>query len=106
MADPEVINVVKRYMVALGKQGIHLSHAYLFGSYARGQATAQSDIDVMLVSDYFDTEDIYKFSKPWRIAAEVDYRLEPVSIESKRFETDDSSPLIAIVKQEGLEVKI
>ncbi len=106
MADAEVIDVVKRYMAALTKQGIHLRHAYLYGSYARGEATAHSDIDVMLVSDYFDTDDIYSFAKPWRIAAEVDYRLEPVSVVSERFDTDESSPLIAIVKQEGLEIKI
>lgn len=106
MADTNIIKVIKKYLVALRTNGINLEHAFLYGSYARDEATSASDIDVLLVSDYFDTTDIYKFSKPWRIAADVDFRIEPVSIGSKKFLTDESSPLIAIVKQEGIEIKV
>jgi predicted nucleotidyltransferase len=106
MADTKIISVVKKYMQALNNNGINIEHAFLYGSYARGEATAESDIDVLLVSDYFDTADIYKFSKPWTIAADIDYRIEPVSIASSRFQNDESSPLIATVKQEGVEIKL
>jgi predicted nucleotidyltransferase len=106
MADASIINVLKKYLLALHNNGIKLEHAFLYGSYARDEASKESDIDILLVSDYFDTTDIYKFSKPWRVAADVDYRIEPVSIGCKRFLTDDSSPLIAIVKQEGVEIKL
>jgi predicted nucleotidyltransferase len=104
MVDAEVIAIVKKYLAVLSGNGIPVQHAFVYGSYARNEANAESDIDVMLVSDYFDTTDIYKISKPWRYAADVDHRIEPVSVSSKRFLTDDSSPLIAVVKQEGVEV--
>ena len=106
MANAKIINVLKKYLLALHNSGINLEHAFLYGSYARNEASEESDIDIMLVSDYFDTADIYKFSKPWRIAADIDHRIEPVSVASKRFLTDESSPLIAIVKQEGVEIEM
>jgi len=92
MANAKIINVLKKYMQALHSNGINLEHAFLYGSYARDEASDESDIDILLVSDYFDTSDIYKFSKPWRIAADIDHRIEPVSIASRRFLMDESSP--------------
>jgi predicted nucleotidyltransferase len=104
VVNPEITALVKRYLLLLARNGIPVTKAYIFGSYVRNEARSDSDIDVMLVSDYFDTTDIYKTSKPWRYAAEIDYRIEPVSVSEKRFLTDDGSPLIAVVKQEGIEV--
>ena len=104
MVSAEIKNIVKKYLAVLAQNGIPVSHAYIYGSYARNEARDDSDIDIMLVSDFFDTDDIYKTAKPWRYAADVDHRLEPVSVGQKRFLTDDASPLIAVVKQEGIEI--
>jgi len=104
MVNAEVTSIIKKFLLVLAQNGIHVSRAFVFGSYGRNEANPDSDIDVMLISDYFDTTDIYKISKPWRYAAEVDYRIEPISVSEKRFLTDDGSPHIAIVKQEGVEI--
>jgi predicted nucleotidyltransferase len=105
VVDAEIIKVIKKYLDVLAKNGVAIEQAFLYGSYARNEARKNSDIDVMLVSSYFDTNDVYRISKPWRFAAETDYRIEPVSVSTKRFMSDDSSPLIAIVKKEGIEIK-
>lgn len=104
MVNPEIIAVVKKYLQVLAGKGIPVQHAFLYGSHVRNQATDNSDIDVMLVSDYFDKADIYRMATPWRVAADVDHRIEPVSVSTHRFVTDEESPLIAVVKQEGVEV--
>lgn len=104
MVSAEIKSIVKKYLAVLAQNGIPVQRAFVYGSYARNQARADSDIDVMLVSDFFDTTDIYKTAKPWRYAADVDHRIEPVSVSQKRFLTDDASPLIAVVKQEGVEI--
>lgn len=104
MLQQDAINIVRQYVAKLNKGGILIFKAYLFGSYARNQATENSDIDVMLVSDIFDTDDDLILSKPWSPKFRVDYRIEPIAIGKKRFQTDDSSPIIEIVKKEGLEV--
>ncbi len=104
MVSSEIKSIVKKYLSVLAQNGIPVSRAYVYGSHARDEARADSDIDIMLVSDFFDTADIYKTSKPWRYAADVDHRIEPVSVSEKRFLTDESSPLIAVVKREGVEI--
>ena len=58
----------------------------------------------MLVSDVFDTDDDSILSRPWIYTVKVDPRIEPVAVGSRRFNTDAGSPLIEIVKKEGVKV--
>lgn len=104
MLQKDAINIVRQYVTNLNNGGILIYKAYIFGSYARNQATENSDIDVMLISDIFDTDDDIILSKPWSPKFRVDFRIEPIAIGRKRFQTDDSSPIIEIVKKEGLEI--
>ncbi|MBA4407987.1 MAG: nucleotidyltransferase domain-containing protein [Bacteroidota bacterium] len=104
MLQQDAINIVRQYVMNLNNGGIVIFKAYLYGSYARNQATENSDIDVMLVSDVFDTDDDFILSKPWSPKFRVDYRIEPIAIGKKRFQSDDSSPIIEMVKREGLEI--
>jgi predicted nucleotidyltransferase len=104
MLQKDAINIVRQYITNLNNGGIIIFKAYLFGSYARNQATENSDIDVMLVSDAFDTDDDLILSKPWSPKFRVDFRIEPIAIGKKRFQTDDSSLIIEVVKKEGLEI--
>lgn len=104
MLQNDAVNIVRRYIANLNEGGIEIYKAFLFGSYARNQATENSDIDVMLISEVFDTDDDLILSKPWSPKFRIDFRIEPVAIGKIRFMTDDSSPLIEIVKKEGLEI--
>ena len=104
MSQEDVIKKIKAYLKALKQEGIPVEKAYLYGSHARRQANESSDIDVMLVSGVFDTNDDYILSRPWLFTSEIDYRIEPLAIGSKRFHTDDVSPVIEIVRREGIEI--
>ncbi len=106
MSKREVIDIIKSYLYLLESSGIPIEIAYLYGSYARNEANKNSDIDVMLVSDFFDTDDVYILSKPWNYTTNIDYRIEPVAISSKRFKTDDVSPLLEMVRREGIEITV
>lgn len=103
MAKREVIELLKKFLAAMKAEGINIEKAFLYGSHAKGLATANSDIDVMLVSDYFD-KGIKARAKSWLVASKIDHRIEPCSISMKKFLEDDSSPLIETVKQEGVEI--
>jgi len=106
MVQQEAINIVKQYIRNLKNDGIPIKLAYLYGSYARNEATEDSDIDVLLVSDIFDTDDDYILSKPWSPKYRVDFRIEPLAVGLKRFQTDDVSPILELVRQEGIEVQV
>lgn len=104
MLQRDAIKIVKQYVANLNNGGISIFKVYLFGSYARNQANEDSDIDVLLVSEDFDTDDDLILSKPWSPKFRTNYKIEPIAIGKKRFQTDDLSPIIEIVKREGLEI--
>lgn len=106
MVQTDVIEIVKQFIRNLENDGIIIKFAYLYGSFARNEATIDSDIDVLLVSDMFDTDDDYILSKPWLPKYRNDFRIEPISIGTKRFQNDDVSPIIQIAQQEGLRIEL
>ena len=54
MVRKEIINNIKKYLFLLNKEGIHVDKAYLYGSYAKETESAESDIDLMIISTGFD----------------------------------------------------
>jgi predicted nucleotidyltransferase len=104
MLQQNALNIARQYVANLNKAGIVIYKAYLFGSYARNQARESSDIDVLLVADAFDTDDDVILSKPWSPKYRNDYRIEPVAIGKKRFQTEDNSIILEVVRQEGIEI--
>jgi predicted nucleotidyltransferase len=104
MSQKEVITLIKEYILLLKQMGIPVEKAYLYGSYARNEATATSDIDLLLISDLFDTRDDYILSSPWKYTTKIDHRIEPIAVGSKKFQTDYVSPIIQIVRKEGIEI--
>ncbi len=106
MVQGEIIERIKNYVYLLNSKGYNINKAFLYGSYARNEANKDSDIDLMLVSDAFDKSDIEKKSKAWVLASDIDPRIEPYMIGTKRFYTDDYTPLLEVVRKEGIEIEI
>ena len=104
MAQSEVIKLLKQYCLLLNTSGITVVKAFLYGSYSRGDATPDSDIDIMLVSKMFDSNDADANIKAWSFTRKIDTRIEPYTVGLKQYLTDEISPLIQIVKQEGIEI--
>ena len=104
MVDNNIIIIVKQYITNLNNAGIPLREAFLFGSYARQQAKEDSDIDILLVSDIFDTDDDIVLSKPWSPKYRNDFRIEPIAIGTKRFINDDSSLILEAIRNEGITI--
>jgi predicted nucleotidyltransferase len=72
----------------------------LFGSYAKGTAHEDSDLDVAIVvdeltGDYFSTRPLL-----WKIRRQIDDRIEPIIIEQNH---DDSGFLSEIMKN-GIKI--
>ncbi len=106
MSQKQVIELIKKYIHILYKEGIPIEKAFLYGSYAKDEASLESDIDVMLVSEIFENNDDKLIGKTWRLTTEVDSRIEPFIVGTNRFKTDEYSPLLEIVRQEGIEIKV
>ena len=104
MLQQNALDIARQYVANLNEAGIIIYKAYLFGSYARNQARDDSDIDILLVSDAFDTDDDVILSKPWSPKYRKDYRIEPISVGKKRFQTDEESIILDVVRNEGVEI--
>ena len=105
MARKETIGKVAEYIKILNESGLQIDKAFLFGSAARNEEHEESDIDVMLVSKRFDDKsDDLAFGLIWRLTRKVDSRIEPFAVGLSRFNHDDVSPLLQIVKKEGIPI--
>ena len=106
MAQTEIIKLLQAYIKMLNEAGLKISKAFLYGSYARNDSNEDSDIDVMLVSEKFDTDDIEEKVLAWQLTPKVDVRIEPFTIGLKRFFSENDSALLSQVRKEGIEIAI
>jgi len=105
MAERVVIKTVRRYLEVLRESGVPVTGAVLYGSYARGEESPDSDIDLLVISPSFDRDRRAGVGKLWRGAREVDIRIEPVPVGEERFRTDNVSPLLEMARREGILLK-
>ncbi len=61
--NKKIVSEIRNLIKILQRNGIDISAAYIFGSYAKGRAIKWSDIDVALVSDDFSGIRFYDIEK-------------------------------------------
>jgi len=105
MADIAIHRIVRHYLRRLTNSGIPVEVGVIFGSHARGTATAWSDIDLLVVSPRFDaTRTREDLNVLWRVAAREDSRIEPIPCGSIEWETSTESAVIEVARREGEEI--
>ena len=72
-----VVQKAKKFVNLVNNRGIPVQKAYLFGSYAAGQADESSDIDICIVSTQLGHDLIDEMVLLDRIGSEIDSRIEP-----------------------------
>jgi len=99
--------IVERYVQALEANAIPFSRVYLFGSYAYGKAREGSDIDVAVVVEKLNKGEtkIEKQMSLWKIAPQIDLRIEPIVLEEQDFKKGESSIMAHQVEKYGVLVK-
>ena len=103
MVDPEIRNIVKRFVDALTARGIRIEKAVLYGSYASGKVHANSDIDIAIISHDFGQNRLEEGKLLMQTAWRVDPRIEAVPISSESYEKNTWIPLIYEIRQRGIE---
>ena len=58
----------------------------------------------MIVSDNYDENDDIAIGKAWRLTRKLNTKIEPFLIGMYKFNNDNSSPLISLIKSEGIEI--
>ncbi len=102
MVPDEITRVVKTFAQRLEQEGIKFNFLVLFGSYASGKWREDSDIDIAVISEEFGRDRIEERKKLWKIAVEVDMRIEPHPISLQDYKEGWKS-FIYRIKKEGIE---
>jgi len=106
----EMQNLISEYVRAVRKiYGHHLKQVILYGSYARGDYTKDSDVDLMLLVDLDETE-LEKYSDElselgFNYNVEHNIWMMPIVKNRKNFfKWSDAYPFYKNVKTEGISL--
>jgi len=98
--DENIINIIKEYVEKISEK-FEIKAVYLFGSYAKGTNTDDSDIDIAVVLESnIDTIDL--MVDLMMLTQNIDLRIEPHPIKISDFET--GNPFVDEIKSTGLKV--
>jgi len=106
--DKTLIIPIKKFRKALEKQGIPVKKMILYGSHAKGRADKGSDIDIVVISDYFQGMSVLQrgetFGKIFA-GARIVAPIEPMGFTEAEFNNKRSGTFIGDeVKTKGIEV--
>ena len=100
MVKKTAINIARKYLAYLPDEMV-VRKAYLFGSYAKGNQSDDSDIDIAVIIDNVDN--IFDIQMQLlRIRRKVDLRIEPHPIKEQDF--SPLNPLADEILRSGIEL--
>jgi predicted nucleotidyltransferase len=109
MVAPTIIESVRAYLRLVNQSGTPVAFGVLFGSYARGTAHENSDIDLVVVSSHFDGKKNFdEVNRLWELTIDTDTRLEPIPVGQNEWQTegDGSRAIVEIARREGQVVSV
>lgn len=93
-----VVGIAKKYKRAV-VNAIGLAKVYLFGSYSKGCARPDSDIDIAVVVPSVSGDYLSTAAALWRITMDINTLIEPILIEENH-----PSPLYEDILQTGISL--
>ncbi len=95
-----IIDIVRKYIEELEKNQIYIHEAVIFGSYAKGIARPESDIDVALISDTFTGDRFEDRRRIVPLRRKIDSRIEPIPFRPEDY--NNGGTLAEEIKKTGV----
>ena len=95
----EALSLVRRYKQAIAHRFSQEPKVMMFGSYSKGYANPDSDIDVAVIVPTYGDQKFEISKKLWRDVRQVSFLIEPVLMADDRW-----SPLYDDVMRTGIAV--
>ena len=103
MSRQNALQLASRFINIVKNKGIPVKKAFLFGSWAKGTADENSDIDICVISPVFGVDYTGEMAKLLTIAQKVDSRIESIPFNPKDM-LDPYSSLASEIRATGVEV--
>ncbi len=104
IATDSIIEIIKRYIEELEKNGIEIREAIIFGSFVKGIAKEWSDIDIALVSPDFTGDRFEDRRRIVPLRRNIDNRIEPLPFRPEDFY--DGGMLVEEIKKTGMRLNL
>ena len=101
--DKVIDRAIVKYIELIRKEFDGLLDVYLFGSYAKGKSTEDSDIDLALI--FRSLDDSLRFDiqvQLMLLASRIDSRIEPHPLSHDDFQS--GNPFIVEIKNTGIRL--
>lgn len=95
-------SIIDRYIEELKRSDIKISHAFIFGSYAKGNQNEFSDIDIALISDQFTGNRYLDRNLVREITLNVSNLIEIMPFTSEEF--NSSNPFANEIMETGIRI--
>jgi len=101
--DKNIDKAVTKYLDLIKISFPQIESVYLFGSYAKGKSTEDSDIDLALIFTNLDDSKRFDIQvQLMLLAAKIDSRIEPHPISQEDF--NSGNPFVSEIKKTGIEL--
>ncbi len=97
----QINETILKYVEQLKKE-YNIKGIYLYGSYAKGNNSEDSDIDIAVVSEDFTGDMIEDTFRLMKLRRKVDYRIEPHPFVATEF--NENNPNAREVIQTGIKI--
>lgn len=94
---------IAQNFTTLVKNHYNCKQAFLFGSYAKGTNSEESDIDIAVIFDKFESAMDIQLDL-MRLRRKIDSRIEPHPFREKDF--DISNPIVHEILTHGYEINL
>ncbi len=101
-SNASVINLIKQYIARLKENNIPVEKVLLFGSYTKGVAKEDSDIDIAVISPVFKGDRYLDRRRIVPMRRGIDSRIDPIPFTPRDYA--DGGILIDEIKRTGQEI--
>lgn len=98
MANREITEIINKFIASIIPE-YNPRMVVLFGSYARGSNTGNSDIDIAVIVDEVEGSFIEKEARLYKIRRSIDINIEPILLEKNNL--NDKSGFLAHILSYG-----
>jgi len=102
MSKERIKKLIDKYIKKLRENDVDVEKVILFGSYAKGLDSNDSDLDLCIVSKDFGKDSLLESQFLLKIAAGVDSRIEAIPSGLKDYNTNKISPILDEIKNTGI----
>lgn len=99
MDQEKVLNAAKEYAAAV-RRVVDTTGVFLYGSYAKGTASKDSDIDIAVVVDKIPGDYLDIMTLLWKLTRSINSDIEPVLLTAE----DNQSGFLSTIQKTGIAI--